>query len=100
PCAHRAVVMDPARPPPRGAGIRYHDAAGLNYNDLEGDRRVVQDVCDEVGAALFMSTYYSYPQATPSMAMVYDMIPEVMGYDLATPMWRQKREALAYASSY
>ena len=100
PFGDRLVVMDRARTAPRVAGIRYHDTAGLNYNDLEGDRRVVQDVCDEVGAALFMSTYYSYPQTTPSMAMVYDMIPEVMGYDLATPMWRQKREALAYASSY
>ncbi len=100
PFGDRLVVMDRARTAPRVAGIRYHDAPGLNYNDLEGDRRVVQDVCDDVGAALFMSTYYSYPQTTPSMAMVYDMIPEVMGYDLATPMWRQKREALAYAGSY
>ena len=82
PFGDRLVVMDRARTAPRVAGIRYHDAASLNYSDLEGDRRVVQDVCDEVGAALFMSTYYSYPQTTPSMAMVYDMIPEVMGYDL------------------
>ena len=96
----RLVVIDRARTAPRVPGITYHDAAGLNYNDLEGDRRIVQQVCDEVGAALFMSTYYSYPQTTPSMAMVYDMIPEVMGYDLTTPMWRQKREALAYAGSY
>ena len=100
PFGQRLVVIDRARTAPRVPGIRYHDAAGLNYNDLEGDRRLVQDVCDEVGAALFMSTYYSYPQTTPSMAMVYDMIPEVMGYDLTTPMWRQKRQALAYAGSY
>ena len=96
----RLVVIDRARTAPRVPGITYHDAAGLNYNDLEGDRRVVQQVCDEVGAALFMSTYYSYPQTTPSMAMVYDMIPEVMGHDLTTPMWRQKRAALDYAGSY
>jgi glycosyltransferase involved in cell wall biosynthesis len=100
PFGERLVVIDRARTAPRVPGIRYHDAAGLNYNDLEGDRRLVQDVCDEVGASLFMSTYYSYPLTTPSMAMVYDMIPEVMGYDLTTPMWRQKRQALAYAGSY
>lgn len=100
PFGDRLVVIDRARTAPRVPGIRYHDAAGLNYSDLEGDRRLVQDVCDEVGAALFMSTYYSYPLTTPSMAMVYDMIPEVMGYDLTTPMWRQKRQALAYAGSY
>ena len=100
PFGERLVVIDRARTAPRVPGIRYHDAAGLNYNDLEGDRRLVQDVCDEVGASLFMSTYYSSPLTTPSMAMVYDMIPEVMGYDLSTPMWRQKRQALAYAGSY
>jgi glycosyltransferase involved in cell wall biosynthesis len=100
PFGERLVVIDRARTAPRVPGIRYHDAAGLNYNDLAGDRRLVQDVCDEVGAALFMSTYYSYPLTTPSMAMVYDMIPEVMGHDLSTPMWRQKRQALAYAGSF
>lgn len=96
----RLVVLDRARSAPRVPGIRYLDVAGLNYNDLEGDRRIVQQACDQLGAALFISTYYSYPLTTPSVAMVYDMIPEVMGHDLSTPMWRQKRQALAYASRY
>ena len=45
----RLVVIDRARTAPRVPGIRYHDAPALNYADLEGDRRVVQQVCDEVG---------------------------------------------------
>src|SRR4051812_29178359 len=51
----RLVVIDRARTAPRVDGIRYHDAPPLNYGDLEGDRRVVQSVCDAVGAALFIS---------------------------------------------
>jgi glycosyltransferase involved in cell wall biosynthesis len=97
---NRLVVIDRNRTMPRIADIRYVDAAGLNYHDLEGDRRIVQDVCDEVGAALFISTYYSHPLTTPSVAMVHDMIPEAMGFDLTQPMWRQKAMALAYAERF
>jgi glycosyltransferase involved in cell wall biosynthesis len=100
PFGDRLVVMDRNRTMPRLPGIRYVDAAGLNYHDLEGDRRVVQQACDELGAALFISTYYSHPLTTPSVAMVHDMIPEAMGFDLSQPMWRQKTAALAYAKSF
>ena len=100
PFGDRLVVMDRARTIPHLPGIRYIDAPGLNYGDLEGDRRVVQDVCDELGAALFISTYYSHPLTTPSVAMVHDMIPEAMGFDMTQPMWRQKTMALAYAGSF
>ncbi|HEY9025711.1 MAG TPA: glycosyltransferase family 1 protein [Burkholderiaceae bacterium] len=100
PFGDRLVVMDRDRTMPRIAGIRYVDAAGLNYNDLEGDRRIVQAMCDELGAALFISTYYSHPITTPSVAMVHDMIPEAMGFDLGQPMWRQKTMALAYAERF
>jgi glycosyltransferase involved in cell wall biosynthesis len=100
PFGDRLVVMDRARTMPRLPGIRYVDAAPLNYGDLAGDRRIVQDVCDDLGAAMFVSTYYSHPLTTPSVAMVHDMIPEAMGFDMAQPMWRQKTMALAYASRF
>lgn len=100
PFGDRLVVMDRKRTMPRVDGIRYVDAPGLNYNDLEGDRRIVQDACDEVGAALFISTYYSHPLTTPSVAMVHDMIPEAMGFDMEQPMWRQKTLALGYAERF
>jgi len=100
PFGDRLVVMDRKRTMPRVDGIRYIDAPGLNYHDLESDRRIVQDACDEVGAALFVSTYYSHPLTTPSVAMVHDMIPEAMGFDLDQPMWRQKTMALAYAERF
>jgi glycosyltransferase involved in cell wall biosynthesis len=47
-------------------------------------------VCDEEGAAVFASTYYSSPLATPAVMMVYDMIPEIFANDLNEPMWREK----------
>ena len=96
----RLVVIDRARTAPRVAGIRYHDAPALNYADLDGDRRIVQQVCDEVGAAAFISSYYSYPLTTPSVGMVYDMIPEVLGADMNYPMWKQKTLAFEYAQKF
>jgi len=100
PFGDRLVVIDRARTMPRIAGIRYHDAPPLNYGDIEADRRVVQSACDAVGAALFISSYYTYPLTTPSVAMVYDMIPEVLGADLSQPMWKQKTLAFAYAQRF
>ena len=96
----RLVVIDRARTAPRVPGIRYHDAPALNYADLDGDRRIVQQVCDEVGAAAFISSYYSYPLTTPSVGMVYDMIPEVLGADMNYPMWKQKTLAFQYAQKF
>ncbi len=97
---NRLVVIDRARTAPRVDGIRYHDAPPLNYGDIEGDRHVVQAVCDAVGAALFISTYYTYPLTTPSVVMVYDMIPEVLNANLQEPMWKQKTLAFAYAERF
>ncbi|MEP6503296.1 MAG: glycosyltransferase family 1 protein [Betaproteobacteria bacterium] len=97
---NRLVVIDRARTAPRVPGIRYHDAPALNYGDIDGDRRVVQAACDAVGAALFISTYYTYPITTPSVVMVYDMIPEVLNANLQEPMWKQKTLAFAYAERF
>lgn len=32
--------------------------------------------------------------------MAYDMIPEVMGWDMNNPMWRDKHQAIQHASAY
>ena len=61
---------------------------------------MLQQVCNDLGAELFISTYYTTPLETPSVFMGYDMIPEVLGADLKIPMWREKRRAIEHATSY
>src|SRR5207249_1545979 len=56
--------------------------------------------CDEQSADLFISTYFSHPQTTPSAIIVHDMIPEVFGYDLSHPMWREKTAAISRATGH
>ena len=94
------VVIDRARTAPRLPGIRYVDAPQHQYADIAADRRLLQDICDRERASLFISTYYSSPLTTPAVLMVLDMIPEVMGFDLADPQWVEKRRCIEYAEAY
>ncbi|RZL03857.1 MAG: FkbM family methyltransferase [Rubrivivax sp.] len=96
--ARQVVVIDRARSMPRLPGITYVDAPAFAYGDH--DRRLVQAICDQVQAQVFISTYYTLPVSTPSLMMVHDLIPELLGWDLSEPMWQQKQQAMAYATRF
>lgn len=64
------------------------------------DSAAIQAVCDEYHIHAFTSTYYTTPLTTPMLLMVYDMIPEVMGYDLSPRPWLEKAVAINYAFRY
>lgn len=98
--ASHIIVLDRANTAPRIEGIRYRTIPAYNVNNIEEDRRLLQLVCDEEEAELFISTYYTIPQTTPSILMVHDMIPELLGLDLNHPSWRGKTDAIRYASHY
>lgn len=93
----QVAVVDRQRSSPRVPGIRYLDASAFLYGNEKADRQMLQRLCDDTGARLFISTYYTVPEHTPSAMLVYDMIPEVMGYDLNEAMWRQKQVAMSEA---
>ena len=59
----------------------------------------LQRICDEEGAALFVSTYYTHPIGDTQLMLVYDMIPERLGLDMSDPVWDEKRLAIEHASS-
>lgn len=98
--ASQVTVIDRAGSMPKVAGLHTVPGPAFGYNDLEGDRQRLQQICTELGAEVFISTYYTTPLTTPSLMMVHDMIPEVLGWDLGEPMWRQKQHAMAYASRF
>jgi len=64
------------------------------------DSVAIQSVCDEYRIDAFTSTYYTTPLRTPMLLMVYDMIPEVMGYDLSPRPWMEKAIAISFAQRY
>ena len=47
---------------------------------------------------VFTSTYYTTAVDTPQVLMVYDMIPEVLAFDLSARAWKEKHLALHYAA--
>lgn len=100
--ADHIVVLDRANTAPRVPGIRYIDtpAYDYSYSSTDNDRRLLQEICNQEGADLFISTYYTTPISTPSVFMAYDMIPEIMGYDPQDGMWQEKAHAANHASGY
>ncbi|MBD2124668.1 glycosyltransferase family 1 protein [Trichocoleus sp. FACHB-262] len=98
--AQHIVFLDRARSAPIISGINYRLIPSYDYNAAESDREMLQEICEEENADLFISTYYTTPLETPSVFMAYDMIPEVMNWNLNHAMWRQKHHGIQHASAY
>ena len=101
--ASHIIVLDREKTAPRIPGIRYRNIESYNYEKTGIDSQMLQFVCDEVGADLFVSTYYTTPISTPSVFMSYDMVPEVIGVDSNDPMWRmwtEKHNGIFHACRY
>ena len=94
------ILLDRGGFAPKIPGIRYREIPLYKYSDTDADREMLQQVCDEEGADVFISTYYTTPLTTPSVFMAHDMIPELMGWDLNHPMWREKHYGIEHASAY
>jgi len=98
--AKHIIVLDRVGTSPKIAGIRYCPVPAYDYSKTDADREMLQQVCDDTGADLFISTYYTTPLSTSSVFMAYDLIPEVMGANLNEPMWQEKHHAIRHASAY
>ncbi|MCT7987727.1 glycosyltransferase [Laspinema olomoucense] len=98
--AKQLLFLDRAGTAPRIPGIKYLCIQGYDYNNTEADRRLLQDICDEENADIFISTYYTTPLTTPSVFMAYDMIPERYPTALNSPMWREKHHGIRHGSAY
>jgi glycosyltransferase involved in cell wall biosynthesis len=98
--ANHLVVLDRMGTAPQISGINYHQIPAYDYNNTDRDRQILQQACDDLGAELFISTYYTTPLETPSVFMGYDMIPEILGYNLSEPMWQEKHKGIEHASAY
>lgn len=94
------IILDRVNSAPRIDGLNYVDIPAYSYSKMDSDCTMLQAVCDQYNAAIFLSTYYTRPHTTPSIMMVYDMIPEVLGWDLIQPMWQGKYSAIKAASHY
>jgi glycosyltransferase involved in cell wall biosynthesis len=86
----RIRVLDRGETAPRIPGIQYHGIPLFDPDDMGGDSLMLQEICDELKAGVFISTYYSSPTRTPSVSLIYDMIPERLGMDASFWQWARK----------
>jgi len=100
PLAGQIVVLDRAGLAPAIPGIRRRPVPKYNFRCFEDDSLRVQSWCDQENAALFISTYHTYAENTPTVIMLHDMIPEFTGQDLSQPEWRAKDRAIRKAVGY
>lgn len=95
-----AVILDRLKSCPRFDGFIYEDFPGYNLVHTSEDSLLLESICKKYGAHLFVSTYYTTPISTPSLMMVYDMIPERFDFDLNLRGWREKDLAIRHASAF
>ena len=96
----RVVLLDRAGTAPEIDGVERILIEPHHYRRLDVDPALLQGYCDDLGAAAYVSTYYAFPRATPTLAMIYDMIPEVLGFDLKVPMWAEKHALIRRAERF
>jgi glycosyltransferase involved in cell wall biosynthesis len=93
------VFLDRAGSAPRIQGLVTRTIRAYDSTQSQEDRAYLQQICDEEGADLFISTYYTLPLGTPSLFFGHDMIPERLGMPLIEQTWLNKHAAIAHASS-
>ncbi|WP_137124340.1 glycosyltransferase family 1 protein [Roseomonas sp. HF4] len=98
--ADHIVLLDRAGTAPRIPGVHIRTIAAHDYGHCGADSLYLEQICRDLGADLFVSTYYSTPAETPSFFFGYDMIPERTGVDLAEECWQEKARAIRHASGH
>jgi glycosyltransferase involved in cell wall biosynthesis len=94
------LLLDRDGTAPEEQGLRVQTVPGHSYDRLDADRAMLQAVCDQEDATVFISTYYTTPLSTQVVMMVHDMIPEEFKVDLLQPAWREKTHCISRASRF
>lgn len=103
PLAQRIVLLDRAGTAPQIPGIQVLKIPAFQLGTGFDEVANLDRICRELQAELFISTYYTYTIATPSLLMLYDMIPErfdSVGPAAPNPEWRDKYHAIANSSAF
>jgi len=103
PLAGRIVLLDRDGTAPEIPGIRRRRVSPFQLGTAGEESPGLDQVCCEENAGLFISTYYTFTTTTPSLLMLYDMIPErldTVGPDAPNPEWRDKYHAIVNSTSF
>ncbi len=79
-------------------GLKITEFPSYTQKDMAADSLLLDQFCRNLGADVFLSTYYTTPTSIPSVLVVHDMIPEILG--IQNRVWQEKELAISYASYY
>lgn len=99
--ARQIVILDREGTLPKIEGYRTVQVSRHQENSQQ-DREMLQQVCDNLGATLFVSTWHTTPVHTPLLLMIHDLLPELLlgaAFD-DDPRWLEKKHAIAYADRF
>lgn len=96
--AKNILLLDRAGTAPRLPGLRMRSAPAWSEHATGADAFLMQRICEEVSADLFVSSYYTSSIETPSIFVAHDFIPELLGTTPDEQIWREKNLALAHAA--
>ena len=95
------LLLDRGGSMPKIPGARYRTIQPYCIGQGDADRKMLQHVLDDEEIPLFASTYYTSVLNTPTLQLVYDMIPEVLRFDVARePAWVEKHLAFLKAEYF
>ena len=92
------LLLDRAGTAPRLPGLRIKSIPAWDEHCTGADAFLMQKTCDEAGAELFVSSYYTSAITTPSVFVAHDFIPELLDAASDDQIWREKHLAIAHAA--
>merc|ERR1711871_757522 len=64
-------------------------------SSMDADDVVLANVCQELNASAFISTFYTrlaaHAENVKQILLIHDMVPELLKWDLSDHQWRRKR---------
>lgn len=100
PLSRKLIILNRGGTAPLIDGLEYLDIKKYDYANMDLDEIMLEEICQEKNASLFISTYYTSPKKTKSVLMIHDLIPEVLQWDMTQLMWVGKTRAISYASQF
>lgn len=98
--ADNILLLDRDGTTPSEIKLRKKSIPKYSMNSFEADSLLLEEIVRCEGGALFISTYYTYPENSPCMIVLHDMTPEIMAFDRSHPEWRAKEKAIVKAFAY
>jgi glycosyltransferase involved in cell wall biosynthesis len=74
------------------------DFPKFDFRYPAADRKLISAFCRDQKVDLFVSSYYTFSTTCPNLMFVYDLIPEVFGFNRLNRGWME-RELSLYASN-